>query len=133
LKVTDISGRIFVVSNFFANLFFSCTLNLLWSMVNSLQVIVHLPLANLSLPMNAYVTSKTLSNVAKFDIIPTQYFYLRWFDFKVRKIPLRYKMLGFETRNFLLNSGTLFLLFMSWFLLILIYFIFRVFQICFKN
>jgi len=70
-RATDINGKTFIVSNFFMNLLFSSSLNILWSFVNALQIIVFLPLVNLSLPVNSYIVSKTLASVASFDIIPT--------------------------------------------------------------
>jgi len=42
-----------VILSFFVNLILSASMNMLWSMMNSLQIIVHLPLMNLSYPSNA--------------------------------------------------------------------------------
>lgn len=81
-KATDISGKAFVFSNFLMNLAFSSSLNMLWTLVNALQIIVHLPLVNLSLPINSYIVSQTLANIASFDIVPTQFLYYKTFEFK---------------------------------------------------
>lgn len=47
-------------------------------MANALQIIVHLPLVNLSLPANVLVTSKALANIASFEIVPTEFIYTRF-------------------------------------------------------
>lgn len=52
--------------------------------------------------------------MASFDIIPTQLLYLEFLKFEEKETETRYQMLGFDNRNFLLNSGTLFWLFLSW-------------------
>lgn len=90
--------------------------------MNALQIMVHLPLINLALPVNAYKVSKFLANVASFDIIPTQWFYYSFLEFKNRnEMPSRYDLLGFDSFNFLLNSGTMFLSFFSWIFMAIIY------------
>ena len=81
-KATDIAGRSFVLTNFLINLAFSCSLNLLWSLVNALQILVHMPLVNIALPINSYIVSKSLANVASFDIVPTQLLYYKIFSFE---------------------------------------------------
>lgn len=77
---------------------------------------------NISLPINSYIVSKTLANVASFDVIPTQFIYFEAFDFKRTYIPNRFEMIGLDGNNFLMNSGTLFLVFISWFLTVPLYF-----------
>ena len=115
----DISGRTFITSNFLTNLVFSTSLNLLWSMANSLQIIVHLPLINITLPYNVLLASSFLANVASFEIIPTEAIYSKFFSFDRDKTlkdkeGIRYELVGMETSNFLINSGTLFWMFMIW-------------------
>jgi len=115
----DISGRTFITSNFLTNLVFSTSLNLLWSMANSLQIIVHLPLINITLPYNVLLASSFLANVASFEIIPTEAIYSKFLSFDRDKTlkdkeGIRYELVGMETSNFLINSGTLFWMFMIW-------------------
>lgn len=55
------------------------------------------------------------------------------FEFKKQENPLRYQMLGFETKNFFLNSGTLFFLFFSWFILIILYLFLKTANTILKN
>jgi hypothetical protein len=96
------------------------SLNLLWTLVNALQVIVHLPLVNISFPINAYITSKMLANVASFDIVPTEFIYSQFlqFDQQDSNEGVRYDLVGMETGNFLMNSGTLLWLLVGWIFLV---------------
>lgn len=48
-------------------------------------------------------------------------------------MPLRYQMLGFDSRNFFLNSGTLFWLFLSWVFLAVLWLLFKGFSLLVKN
>jgi len=56
--------------SFIINLLLSASMNLLWSMMNTLQIIVHLPLVNLTYPSNAMLFSSAFLTLAQFDILP---------------------------------------------------------------
>ena len=48
------------------------SLNQIWSMINSQQIIVHLPmLQHLKIPANAMLLTSFMIELAQFDIIPT--------------------------------------------------------------
>lgn len=119
LGIIDISGRTFIAGNFLINLIFSTTLNLLWSLANALQIIVHMPLINIAMPFNALLTCAILSNVASFEVIPTEFFYNLFLNFDPdnnlgETEGLRYELIGMETSNFMINSGTLFWCVLAW-------------------
>jgi len=79
------------------------------------------------MPFNALLTCAILSNVASFEILPTEYIYSKFLSFDsenslAEQEGIRYELIGMETSNFMLNSGTLFLMLVAWFLYALIYF-----------
>lgn len=81
------------------------------------------------MPYNSYITSKNLANVATFDIFPTQQLYLRLFSFtETEETEIRFQLVGLETKNFLLNAGTLFVLLFFWLPLVLSYFVYKSFK-----
>lgn len=67
----NVKGRKPMFWHWLINFALSYILNSLWSLVNALQLMVNLPLVNVGLPLNAYITSLTLSNIASFDVMPT--------------------------------------------------------------
>lgn len=80
---------------------------------------------NISLPINSYITCKNLANVASFDIVPTQLVYYSFMKFENHEVPPRFEILGYESRNFLLTSGTLFWCYILYLVLVLAYLIVR--------
>lgn len=59
-----------VIGNFVMNFFLSGSLNSLWTLVNTLQLIVHLPAFNLDTSPNCAFFANSLMSIAQFDIIP---------------------------------------------------------------
>ena len=50
-------------------------MGLLWSVINSMQIIVHLPLMKLDLPANVIYLLQALVNVVTFDLMKTEKFH----------------------------------------------------------
>jgi len=61
-----------LAGNTLLNIFMSASLNMIWSLVNALQIIVSLPLLNVNFPQNAFVTSFILNKIANFGRIRTE-------------------------------------------------------------
>lgn len=59
-----------VVMNFAFSFLVTLSLNFLWGMINCLQMIVYLPLFNITLPANVNTLFSILIEIATFDIIP---------------------------------------------------------------
>jgi len=72
---------------FFLNLLMSTSLGLVWTLMNSLQIIVHLPLINLPFPMIAVQISVILMTIASFDVLPHEKFNKVLFNFGEVKSP----------------------------------------------
>ena len=70
-----------VGTNFIINIMLSASLNQLWSMMNGLQIFVHMPLMNVKFPANAGTFIVFLVKIANFDIIPTDLAFEHIFDF----------------------------------------------------
>jgi len=52
----------------FINLLFSCSLVLLWGLINTIQLIVHVPLVSVAIPGNALSFFILLIDIANFNI-----------------------------------------------------------------
>ena len=55
-------------------------MGLLWSVINSMQIIVHLPLMNLDLPANVIYLLQALVNVVTFDLMKTEKFHQKLYN-----------------------------------------------------
>ena len=64
-----------VTSNIVTNFFIGVSLQQVWSMINTQQIIVFLPLFKTSLPVNITIVFQIIMSIAAFDIIETQAFY----------------------------------------------------------
>ena len=56
-------------SNVVVNLLMSASLNMLWSMINSLQIVTHVPLMDLRIPANMGHFLVVLIEIATFDFL----------------------------------------------------------------
>ena len=96
-------------ANFLVNLLFTGSLNQLWSLLNSVQVIVYAPMfEDLKFPNNASSLNGNFIKVASFDIINTP----EWIDHYVIDLgddgePFSYnfEQCGFDTTWLLANSS----------------------------
>jgi len=60
------------MGNMAINIALSSSLNLLWGLVNALQLIVCIPLFNINFPGNAQIFFSMLINIAQFNVFPSQ-------------------------------------------------------------
>lgn len=58
-------------TNLVINVALSGSLAMLWGLINSLQIIAHMPLLVIKFPINANVFYQMLLTLATFDILPT--------------------------------------------------------------
>lgn len=68
-----------VFGNLMINIFLQGSLQAMWSMINTLQLTLHMPCINVSTPTNVSFFSSLLIGVTQFDILPEsilRYFYL---------------------------------------------------------
>lgn len=126
-SAVESSTYAFLASNFILQIVLSSSLNLIWSMMNTLQIIVYMPLMHLSMPDNAYITSLIFLNLANFDIFPSKFLYEGMFTFDSEKMSFgsRFVNLGFVEMGFLINSGSILWFLVVWLLLVSIYYIIK--------
>jgi len=91
----------------------STSLGLIWSLLNTLQIIVLIPLINLSFPMNTVKLSVILMTIANFDIIPHSWFNSVVFNFKDSNVftEARISKLGFLKLQLYLELWNYFLVY----------------------
>jgi len=94
------------------NLIFSMSLSLVWSMVNTLQLIVHLPLFSIMHPSNALIFYTLLIGVTNFslvDVSGVQVKMLQPEDVEADSShTLNFELMGYESRNAVLNLESMF-------------------------
>ena len=98
-----------MAGNFVLNVFLSASLQQLWSMINTQQIIVLLPLFNIGMPANAQIFFGFIMELASFNILPMQNFYEKYLPTPDWDKPLDYKfeILGFQSSFFLNNLGSM--------------------------
>ena len=97
------------ISNTLAQYSVTFGLQLLWGMINGLQLLVHLPLYNVTIPANAMLIFNELQLVVSFDYLEKIYpSYAR--DLGITQTPSlnsRFDRLGYEERNIIANTGSI--------------------------
>jgi hypothetical protein len=68
LGISSSQSQAVVIANFVANLGMSASLNQLWSMINTQQLIVMMPLFKVSMPANAQAFFNQIFTIAAFQI-----------------------------------------------------------------
>lgn len=111
---------VFSTSSFVLNLAFSLSLDLLWSMINALQVIVFLPLFNVSFSAMVTTLSNALIAITNFTIIPYESLNNLFFDFdpqvQQRITQSNINQYGIGSRNLIVNTEVTFWIYHAWFL-----------------
>lgn len=70
-QVLSITTTTLAVGSFALNLILAASLNYLWGMINTLQLIAHVPLFKLQFPANAAFMYSFIVMISNFDILPT--------------------------------------------------------------
>jgi hypothetical protein len=115
-----------LVFNLLTNIAFSSSMYLLWGLINTLQMILYLPMIGVNFPANVKFLYSILIPVACMDLIPREYTTDLIFDISEDEdSPYNdiLEELGYETHSSILNLGsifTYFLLFVSGSLLMLV-------------
>ena len=87
---------------------------LLWGFINTLQMILYLPMLEVNFPANVKFMYSILLSVASLDLIPSEYTTQLVFDFSVdldKPYSNILEELGYETHNSILNLGSIFIYF----------------------
>ena len=115
--------------NLVFNILLAGSLNFLWGMLRAQQILVHLPLFNITFPGNVAFFYSFLLNIAAFDALPTDELF-DWMFAAEEKEPISasFGALGYETTYFIRNLGTPFVFFLGLLFLFLLVLISQVIQ-----
>lgn len=91
-----------VVGNFALSTVTRAPLQMLWGMINSLQLIVHLPVFSLNFPANASQLLTKLIEVSSFSLLPMDQINNLVFNFtETDALNPRFDEIGYNSMNFL--------------------------------
>ena len=109
------SGIITVLFKFLKNLVVKTSLQAVWTLMNSLQVIVNLPLISVRFPKAVIDFTMIFNNLSSFDILPHKLINQQLFTFNRNDEPLRlnFDAAGYSVTNAVSNSESVF-----WFLVL---------------
>ena len=77
---------VFLGGNLFLNLFISFSLNKLVGIINTIQIILYLPLYKLATPGNTQIFFSFLMQIASFDYFPSDLVYAEFYPEKPNPI-----------------------------------------------
>ena len=89
-------------------------------MINVMQLIVHMPLLNLSFPANAVTFYNFIIDISNFDLIPTDWIKAKLFNFTKEENDSQFQSMGYKSPNIVDNMGSMLVYFSVIFLTIMI-------------
>jgi len=104
--------RVVLASNVVLNWILSYSLNMLWGIISSMQIVVHFPLTSVAYPANASLFNSYFLTIATFDVLPTDDINAYFFTFHDGEpIAKNFEDFGYEKRNFIQNLGSIYYFF----------------------
>ena len=102
-QVAVIGGSLAILTHFFLGL----SLTLLWSLIHSVQLILHMPLFPVQFPKSCISFYVKLIKIAQFDLIETDGWLPQLIGLDPNEEPYsyRFEMLDYPYKNFIANSG----------------------------
>ena len=108
-QVVSYVGGVTLASNGILNWIFKCSLNFVWGMINSMQVVLHFPLTNVVYPANALVVYTYFRVIGTFDVLPTDYLNPLVLSFsETEPICDQFEELDYGGTNFISNLGSIY-------------------------
>jgi hypothetical protein len=102
---------------------------MLWGMVNVMQLIIKLPLLNITFPQNAATFYTFIADVASFDLLPMDTINEKIFKFSQNETEdANFELMGYESDNFIKNLGSMIVYLAGFFTLVLIALLLRFFK-----
>lgn len=97
----------FIYANFGLNLMLAASMQLLWGLINSLQLLVRTPLMNLNFPLSTKLFFNNFVMVTNFDILPSQELNAYFFNFhESDEFNERFSEMGYDSLNCIDNIGS---------------------------
>ena len=107
----------FLGANLILTLIFSTSMQFMWGLINTLQIIVLTVLFDLKTPINVLVVLIQMLQLSNFNLFPTDLMYNTIFDFtETEPFNQVFEEAGFENSNFILLAGPFLLLVILYFL-----------------
>ena len=108
LEIFQTFTEVTVGSNFLLSVLFALALNLLWTMIESMQVLTFLPLFDIRMPAIPTLVFGILTEIAAFDYVEVGDYFEMAFDISDSDpMNQNFEALGFETTLFLYNMGSM--------------------------
>ena len=94
-------------SNAVLNILMQTSLNQFWSLINSQQIVIQLPLMDaIQFPANVMLVNKVFTDIANFEVIPSDVINAELYVFPEEDpFNLNFQECGVESKNFLLIMG----------------------------
>ena len=109
LETVEDGFAAFLEANFLLTLVMGTSLNMLWSILNVLQLIVKLPLLQISVPASADLFNMPMLTIATFDLLDRLELQSQMFVFpEVEPYTPQLELSGYESIYFSLNIGSLY-------------------------
>ncbi len=94
--------------NLAINIAMSASLQMLWGMINVMQLIVKMPLMNVTFPANAVTFYTFISDIASFDLLPMDKINAKIFNFTAeQQKDTNFKEMGYQSDNIFENLGSM--------------------------
>ena len=104
------SDSIFL-GNLITSFMLSASLQYLYDLISSQQLVILLPLFSVSIPANAYMFFQQLMRIAAIELAPTDEIYSHFSDLKGIPASDTFEEIGFEHHLLMNNFGTMGLIF----------------------
>ncbi len=106
--------------NLAINIAMSASLQMLWGMINVMQLIVKMPLMNVTFPANAVTFYTFISDIASFDLLPMDKINAKIFNFTAEEQKdTNFKEMGYQSDNIFENLGSMVMYIIGFVLLVL--------------
>lgn len=114
------------ITSFILSIVISTALNLLWGLLNTLQLLIHLPIF-VYFPGFSKIFYDAIIGIAKFEVWETHDTVAGIFELDIDEEPYneRFESFRYDSRNFLMNSGFILLMILFIFALILVSYLLR--------
>jgi len=91
----------------------SMSLQMLWSLVNTLQLVTHVALFSIVLPSNLLTFYSILIEAANFELLPSESIINSILSFREEdpSHSVNFELMGYESSNAIKNLGSVFLVF----------------------
>ena len=61
-----------LLGNYFLNLLMSTSMSVIWGLINTLQILIHLPVYSIPIPLNSKILFQQIIAIIKFQVLPTE-------------------------------------------------------------